>query len=127
MEQIAATIGNFAPERHGDLWSGIGLASVYAGVVSEEALWALRAAAREHSAALGQGAAFAAKARCRAGNATAYTDRACRVLCDRSAEEAARLTDDALENLPLNASEPAYELWRQRIQQSLRSWKEIAK
>ena len=126
-ERISRTISGFGSERHADLWSGIGLASVYAGTVSDQALRALRETAGEHWPSLGQGAAFAAKARHRAGNVTAYTERASRILCNRSAAEAARLTDEALENLPGNGPEPAYEVWRQRIQQALRSRKEIAK
>jgi hypothetical protein len=33
-----------------------------------------------------------------------------------SAEEAALLTDAALENLPADAATPAYAVWRRRIQ-----------
>ena len=32
------------------------------------------------------------------------------------AEDAAKVTDAALENLPADGAEPAYEIWRQRIQ-----------
>ena len=126
-QRILETISRFGKERHADLWSGIGLASVYAGIVTPEVLHALRTSAGEHRLALAQGAAFAAKARQRAANATAYTECACRILCDRSAEAAARLTDEALENLPGNGPEPAYEVWRQRIQRAFRDQKAIAK
>ncbi len=73
-------------------------------------------AAGRHLPQLAQGAAFAAKARQRAGNQTPYTDRACRIVCGMSAEEAALLTDAALENLPADAATPAYAMWRRRIQ-----------
>jgi hypothetical protein len=114
---ISRTIGDFPTDRQPDLWSGIGLAATYAGVVSEEVLVTLRESAGPHRPHLAQGAVFAAKARQRAGNLTRYTDLAARILCGLSAAEAAHLSDATLENLPDDASQPAYEIWRQRIQQ----------
>lgn len=118
VELIAQTILDFGDERQADLWSGTGLAATYAGIVSEDALKQLRERAGQFRPQLAQGAAFAAKARLRAGNLTAYTGLATKVFCDISAEDAAHLTDAALENLPANAAEPAYEIWRQRIQKN---------
>jgi hypothetical protein len=103
-----------------DLWSGIGLAATYAGQVSEADLAALRAAAGAHGPELAQGAAFAAKARQRAGNLTDYTDTATGVLCGCSAIEAGRLCDSTLEDLPATGPEPPYEIWRQRLQNHFR-------
>jgi hypothetical protein len=119
-ELIGETIRGFPAERRADLWSGIGLAATYAGIASREALEVLGQGAGEHRPALAQGAAFAAKARLRAGNVTPYTDLATRALCGLDAIEAARLTDSALENLPENGPQPAYEIWRQRIQSCIR-------
>ena len=93
------------------------LAAVYAGEVDEADLRFLLGAAGAFEPHLSQGAAFAAKARLRAGNSTPYTDRACEILCDLSVIQAAHLTDATLENLPTNQPEPAYELWRRRIQE----------
>jgi hypothetical protein len=115
--RIARTIDGFAPERRGDLWSGVGLASVYAGEVSEAELHTLRDAAGAFAPQLAQGAAFAAKARQRAGNLKPYHDLACGVLCGLTAADAAQVSDEALENLPADGAQPAYEIWRQRIQQ----------
>ncbi len=117
--RLSETIRRFAEPRQPDLWSGIGLASVYAGQVGEEELEALVRAAGVHAPQLAQGAAFAAKARHRAGNPTEYTDRACRILCRQTSANAAAITDAALENLPTNGAEPAYEAWRRRTQQLL--------
>jgi hypothetical protein len=116
VERIPKTIAALSAERHADLWSGVGLACVYAGEAEDSALKQLCEAAGRHLPQLAQGAAFAVKARQRAGNPTPYTDRACRIVCDMSAEEAALLTDAALENLPADAATPAYAIWRHRIQ-----------
>jgi hypothetical protein len=115
--RIARTIGEFPAERQGDLWSGVGLASVYAGEASEAELQSLRDAARPFGPQLAQGASFAAKARQRAGNLKPYHELACGVLCGLGAAEAAQVSDEALENLPSDGALPAYEIWRQRIQQ----------
>jgi hypothetical protein len=113
---IERTIGNFPKERQRDLWSGIGLAAVYAGGVAESSLVELRKAGGVFRPELAQGACFAAKARERAGNLTDYTEMAVQALCGMAAIEAARLTDSTVENLPASGAEPAYEVWRSRIQ-----------
>ena len=118
VDLIAQTISDFPAGRQADLWSGLGLAATYACLVGEADLQKIRARAGEFFPQLAQGAAFAAKARQRAGNTTAHTELAAKVFCGMSVEEAAHLTDAALENLPANASEPAYEIWRQRIQKN---------
>jgi hypothetical protein len=113
---IARTISNFPIGRQPDLWSGIGLAATYAGIVSEASLGELCEKSGSFQSQLAQGAAFAAKARQRAGNLTDYTDLATGVLCRMSARDAAHLCDHTLENLPANTDPPAFEIWRQRIQ-----------
>jgi hypothetical protein len=115
VERIPRTIAAFPPARHADLWSGAGLACAYAGGVERPAVAALWSAAGEYQPHLAQGAAFAAQARRRAGNPAGHTALACEVLCGCSAEEAAQMTDDALEDLPPDGALPAYEIWRQRI------------
>jgi enediyne biosynthesis protein E3 len=116
IELIAQTISNFSPDRQSDLWSGIGLAATYAGIISETSLGELREKADGFQPHLAQGAAFAAKARQRAGNLTDYTSLATKILCGLMATDAARITDEALENLPADSNVPAYEIWRRRIQ-----------
>ena len=116
IELIAQTISNCSADRQSDLWSGIGLAATYAGIVSETSLGELREKAGEFQPQLAQGAAFAAKARQRAGNLTDYTSLATKILCGLPAVDAARLTDAALENLRADSNVPAYEIWRRRIQ-----------
>src|SRR5262249_28067850 len=114
--KIPETVRTFDSARWADLWSGIGLAAAYVGGAEADALGAMRAAAGPYEPALAQGAAFAAKARQRAGTPAAHTDLACQILCGLSANEAADVTDDALEDLSEAGPLPAYEVWRRRVQ-----------
>jgi hypothetical protein len=117
VERIARTISGLAPERHEDLWSGIGLAAAYAGGVPVVDLEMLRRLAGSCLPAVAQGAAFAAKTRQRAGNPAEHTALGTKILCGESPQEAAHATDAALEGLGNdNDVLPAYEQWRQRIQ-----------
>ena len=127
IELIAQTISNFSADRQADLWSGIGLAATYAGIVSEASLGELREKAGRFQPQLAQGAAFAAKARQRAGNLTDYTSLATKILCGLTAADAARLTDEALENLPADSDVPAYEIWRRRIQNHFAPTRQLQK
>lgn len=119
-ERIAATVTSFSPARRADLWSGVGLACAYAGGAGAAAITRLRAAAGPWLPHAAQGAAFAAKARAMAGNLTAATDLACRLLCGHGAAATAALTDDTLAALPPESSaapaapagEPPWESWR---------------
>jgi hypothetical protein len=123
--RIKETISQFPEARRCDLWSGAGLASTYAGQVCESELRCLKEASAPYQPQLAQGSAFAAKARVRAGNVSPYTESACRVLCGVSANEAALATDAALENLPANQAEPAFEVWRRRIQHRFAQQQEL--
>jgi hypothetical protein len=114
--RVTETIARFDSSRRPDLWSGIGLACAYAGAYTERDLAELCSAAEGYRAELAQGAAFAAKARLRAANLVPHTERACEIICGTSAREAAGVADTALKNLPQDGSEPAFEVWRQRIQ-----------
>ena len=119
VSQILATISAFDNERHADLWSGVGLACTYAGGAERADIEAVRQAANHYLPQLAQGAAFAAKARQRAGNAADHTETACQVLCGMSAAAAAEVTDRCLGDLPAGSELPAYELWRQRVQEQV--------
>lgn len=118
-DRIRERISAFSPARQGDLWAGVGLAATYAGGASLQALEAVARHASSFRSHVAQGAAFAAKARQLAGSSTESTERACRVYCGLSADEAARWTDEALADLAPsdNPTEPSYELWRKRIEE----------
>jgi hypothetical protein len=119
---LPRTIAGFPRERQPNLWSGLGLAVAYAGGRERGEIEGLRQAAGPYWPQLGQGAAFAAICRARAGNPAPHTDLAARVLCGCSADEAAAIAAAArpvLRDEPFDAPEPAYEVWRQRIQRRL--------
>lgn len=120
VREISATIARFHPIYHDDAWSGVGLACAYAGGLSENAIAQLRVATGTRSAALAQGAAFAAKARQVAGNPVKHTDIACGILCGMSAEQAAALCDETFSKINLQHSCP-YQHWRELLQETLRS------
>lgn len=118
--RILDRVAGFPVDRRSDLWSGIGLAAVYAGGAEESELTTLKKAAGEHFPELAQGAAFAAKALVRGGSGNVSHEKCCQCLCGLSLRDAALRTDEALENLPEDADVPAYEIWRCRIQQHWR-------
>lgn len=113
---VVNTINAFPSARRGDLWSGVGLASAYAGGCDRAAIESLRTSANGHLASLAQGVAFAAKTRQRAANLNPHTENICRLICGHSAVETAAITDAALEDLREEGELPAYEVWRRRIQ-----------
>jgi len=116
VRRIPRTVAAFPAARQADLWSGVGLACAYAGGRDREAIADLARAAGSHAPALAQGAAFAAQARERAGNPTPATALACAVLCGRSAAAAAAITEETRRDLPADGLVPAFEVWRQRLQ-----------
>jgi enediyne biosynthesis protein E3 len=116
VEHVAAAIGRFAPARRADLWSGAGLASVYAGGADAGELADLVRLAGEYRSHAAQGAVFAASARSRADLVTPGTELGVKVHCGMSVREASALADDARQDLPHPAGRtPAYEVWRERI------------
>jgi hypothetical protein len=118
--RVAAMIGGFAPRRRGDLWSGAGLASVYAGGVAEADLELMTELAGEYLPHAAQGAAFAVKARLLAGLVTPHTEAGARIYCHMSVDEVAAVCDQAREGLPeADGPVPGYELWRERIRNLL--------
>ncbi len=118
---LPRTIGAFPASRQPDLWAGLGLAAGYAGGRGRADLEELRRAAGAYAPELAQGVAFAAKSRLRADNMTAHTRLAAEVICGLSADGAAAVSDEALRDLPADRpGEPAFEVWRRRIQDHFR-------
>lgn len=116
VDRIAATVAAFQPSRQADLWSGVGLACTYAGGVERAAIETLQVAAGPYRTRLAHGATIAALGRQEGGIPATHTNLACEILCGLSSERAASIADIAKQNLPLNGAEPAYDIWRQRIE-----------
>jgi len=120
-ELIDATIAAFPAERRADLWSGVGLSGGYAGGVDASVLRDLTTAAGAYRPQLAQGTVFAAATRQRAKNEGAHTELACQIICNMSLTEAAdlanRLKPEESGSGTGNGSEPAWEVWRQRVQE----------
>lgn len=114
--RVTATVTTFPSSRHADLWSGVGVACAYAGGVDRAGIETLRTAAGPYRSRLAQGAAVSALARQQASNQVPHTDLACEIWCGTSSGMAAHLTDLAQKDLPTDGAEPAYEIWRQRIE-----------
>ena len=116
VQRLATTIGAFPESRQGDLWSGAGLASVYAGGAEAGELSDMIRLAGPYRSHAAQGAAFAAKARLLADLVMPGTELGVKVHCDMSVEEAAAVTDEALQDLPPDGADlPRFEIWRDRI------------
>jgi hypothetical protein len=118
-DEIAARIARFPEERHAELWAGVGLGATYTGGRDDEALERLRELSANHRGSLAQGAAFAAKARQRAGTPAEHTERAVAKLCRTTSEEASKLCDSehaALAMLDRDyRPEPRFETWRSSV------------
>ena len=80
-DEAATIVARFPAARRGALWSGIALAATYLGGAEPCELAAIVPAARGYEREVAVGAAFAAKARQRAGNMIPATELACAALC----------------------------------------------
>lgn len=120
---VTALIGAFPPHRRADLYGGAGFDATYAGGASADELVRFRESSGEHCGQVALGAAFAARARVRAGLTGPETELATGVLCAVTPAEAARLTEslrpDPADVDEHGAGEPAYETWRQRVATAL--------
>jgi len=123
--RILEELRKFPEARRADIWSGIGVASTYAGGVSEETLQNLKTAAGSYRSYLALGSTQAANARYFANNIVEHNDLACSIHCGMTAQEAAKLTIKVMEGLNLDKTEdvfvkqPIYEIYRENIRAEL--------
>lgn len=116
---VAAAVECFPEHRRPDLWSGVGLAAAFAGGCGVDDLAELRERAGRDRSQAGVGAIFAAKARTHAGCVPPHTATATEVLAGLSVEAASALADATAVTADTPGPEPAYELWRRNIRESL--------
>lgn len=115
-DQVTMAVARFAAHRHGDLWSGVGLAASVAGGAGPAGLALLARAAGDHRSELGLGAVFAAAARTSAGFVPPHTEDATQAFAGLTVAEAVTLADGtAIDEDAATGDLPAYELWRTAI------------
>lgn len=113
---IANAIAEFEPDRHGDLWSGIGAAATYLGGPARTELAVLTGAAGpEHAPDLAIGAVMAVKARHYAGWVPDTTELGAEVFCRSDVAELADFAVASAQSPPEANGIPDYEQWRLRI------------
>ncbi|MGC5010779.1 DUF1702 family protein [Streptosporangium sp. DT93] len=112
---VSEVIGRLPEAARADLWSGIGLASAYAGATTEAGLRALVAAAGPAAPAYAQGVVFGTTARFRSGIVPAHTVLACRVVLGADPETASSWADTAAADLEHSPDIAAYQEWRTRL------------
>jgi hypothetical protein len=112
---VAACIGRYEESRHADLWSGAGLASVYAGGVDVSELARFGDLAGHYRPEVAQGAMFAAKTRHMTDLVIPHTELAVKTHTGMTVAEAAATVDEIHRGLPPEGEVPAYEVWRQRL------------
>src|SRR5262249_8194469 len=113
---VIGLVSTLPVSRHGDIWSGIGLAMTYAGPVSSNEIAAAFHSVCANEAHYAQGVASTCEARVLAGHVPVHTNIAAQAIWGLGAEEVSRVVRDARSRLPeANGDLPRYELWRQSV------------
>ncbi|MFS1298246.1 DUF1702 family protein [Streptosporangium longisporum] len=112
---VTRVIGRQPVAARAELWSGIGLASAYAGATTETGLEALVTAAGPAAPAYAQGVVFGATARFRSGVVPDHTVLACRVVLGTDPGTASSWADDTAADLEHSPDIAAYQEWRTRL------------
>jgi hypothetical protein len=118
---VAAAVGRFAEHRRPDLWSGVGLASTFAGGADRNGLADLRRSAGEYHDQLALGVVFAVKARTYAEHVPAHTHLAAGALTDLSVQALRDISDRTEAVDDDDGPLPRYELWREAIRAEFRT------
>lgn len=119
--RVTKQIQSFPLNRHGDLWSGVGLASTYTPGINEETFHNLKVAADDQASYLALGAALAANPLHLTNNIVDHTNLACSIFCGMSAVDAAQLTLKIKPGLTTDEPEavfvdhPIYETYRETL------------
>lgn len=120
IEAVSAAINSFPTNLHNDLWSGVGLASAYAGGLKHASYSDIRKFAGDNLAAYMQGVAFANTARIEASTPAAHTAITSLAMCNMNPVQISNLTHFSLEEAKkLNNQTPIYQNWRAILQQHL--------
>lgn len=112
---VAAAVGKFAEHRHGDLWSGVGLAATFAGGTDRAHLEELCRDAGQHQPELALGSIFAITGRTLAGFVPPHSTETVEVFTGLSTEDALIVAGSTAVEPEDTGPVPQYEVWRQRI------------
>ncbi|WP_174190116.1 DUF1702 family protein, partial [Nocardia barduliensis] len=112
---VVRLISEFAPQRHADLWSGVGIAVTFAGGVETAAMEELWDVAGEYRPQLSLGSAMVARIRQQTNSVNEHSEAAAQVFCGTSVAKTDALIESSLDDLPDDGSSGTYLLWRDRI------------
>lgn len=121
VDRTTATVASFQPDRHADLWNGVGMACAYGGGADRLQLEQLAEAAAPYADRLAWGAATAAWTRNLAGNPCAHTDLACEVFGGFQSTDAAALLDRGRAEAARSRETASIERWRENFTNALAS------
>ncbi len=111
-------IAGFQPERHNDLYRGLGIAIAYVGGATEETLKQIIDAAGNFKAQLATGAAMALISRNKAGYITNDAELVCKVFSGKSAAEVLKL-DAEINSAIASTDSDAYSKWLINLENAL--------
>ncbi|GAA1239326.1 DUF1702 family protein [Prauserella halophila] len=112
---VCATIGAAPAAARPHLWSGVGLASCYAGGVEADGFAELAAACGDYWPHLAQGSIFGVAARVRSGVVPRYTSVGSRAVLDRDPATVANWSEQALAGIESRGDLAAYGEWKSRL------------
>ncbi|WP_255945671.1 DUF1702 family protein [Streptomyces odontomachi] len=112
VDRAADIVAGFQPDRHGDLWNGVGMACAYGGGTDRAGLDRMCEVAGAYQDRLAWGAATAAWTRELAGNEAAHTDLACEVFGGISSGDAARVLREGRREVAGSTSSTPIQAWR---------------
>ena len=112
-------IEGFAVERHKDLWRGLGIAIAYVGGCNAETLQEIFSKADSFKTQLATGAVMALVSRDVAKYISTDTELACKVFCNKTAEQILELNYSIKDKIDLNAVN-AYSNWVSEVEKAFR-------
>jgi enediyne biosynthesis protein E2 len=112
---VTTAVEKFPAQRQADLWSGVGLASTFAGGSSPEQFQQLRRNAGEYQNELALGSVFAITGRLASGHVPPHSAEALKALTGLSTEDALIIAGTTAVDPEDTGPVPQYEVWRQKI------------
>ena len=116
IDDAKTMIESFAIERQKDLWRGLGIAIAYVGGCDEEILNEIFSKSKHYKPQLATGALMALVSRDAAKYISPDTELACKVFCNKTAEQILELNYSVKNKLNLQ-SDDAYAKWIEELEQ----------